>query len=68
MGVRIGVMTGTSILLTISGLSTGIGIGFATWGWRSGNHAVAYLGAGMMLQGLAVLAFYLVWSRTPTPL
>ena len=55
-------MTGTSILLMISGLSTGLGIGFATWGWRTGKYAAAYLGAGMMLQGLAVLAFYLVWT------
>jgi hypothetical protein len=57
-------MSGTSILLLASGLSTGLGIGFALWGWRAGRPGVAYLGAGMVLQGLAALAFYAVWSRS----
>jgi hypothetical protein len=60
-------MGGASILLAISGLSTGLGIGFALWGWRTRHYGAAYLGAGMLLQGLAVLAFYLVWAPSSSP-
>jgi hypothetical protein len=59
-------MSGTSILLLASGLSTGVGLGFTVWGWRTSHYAVAYLGAGMLLQGLVVLAFFAVWTMGPS--
>ena len=55
-------MHGTLALLTVSGVATGLGIGLVAWGWRSGNLALKLLGVGLVFQGLASLAFYVVWA------
>jgi predicted transporter len=58
-------MTGIGHILLISGISTGLGLGFVVWGVRATSPLALYVGAGLLLHGIALLGFYLVWTYSP---
>ena len=58
-------MTGIGHILLISGISTGLGVGLVVWGMRTSSPLALYVGAGLLLHGIALLGFYLVWTISP---